>query len=218
MIRAYQKKFHLLYKTTCTITNRFYIGIHSTDDPFDGYLGSGKVLRHSLNKYGRDNHKIEYLDLFTTRQDLFFAEKQLVNTKIINNPLCMNIRVGGQGAVVSTPSTRKGQKLSEETCRRMSEAAKGKSKSDKHRRSISEVQKGRKLSEEHKKNIGLKSKDTSKFQRAVVVDGIEYVSSYEASRLTGIKNTTIGKRILSMSKKFLDTYYKDAPKNNIGLQ
>ena len=44
---------HYIYKTTCNITNKYYIGMHSTSNLEDGYLGSGKRLRYSIRKYGK---------------------------------------------------------------------------------------------------------------------------------------------------------------------
>lgn len=41
-MRKQRIKYHYLYKTTNLITNEFYIGVHSTYDLKDGYLGSGK--------------------------------------------------------------------------------------------------------------------------------------------------------------------------------
>ncbi len=49
-----QKTIHYLYKTTCLVTNRYYIGMHSTCNIDDGYMGSGKRLRYSIRKYGVD--------------------------------------------------------------------------------------------------------------------------------------------------------------------
>lgn len=60
-----QKKYHYIYKTTCLMTCKFYVGMHSTDNLEDGYLGSGKILGYSLNKYGRENHIKEILEYLT---------------------------------------------------------------------------------------------------------------------------------------------------------
>lgn len=210
-MRAYQKRFHLLYKTTCVITNRFYIGIHSTDDPFDGYLGSGKRLRKSVWKYGRKNHIVEYLDVFKNREDLFNAERNLVNERLLQNPYCMNLALGGIGNVEIKESVLKGKPFSEEHKRNLSEARKGMKFSDEHRANISKAGKGRVISDEQKKKVSekLKGKPGTN-NRPIVVNGKEYPSLDAAALEAGIKRTTIGKRILS--KKFRDTYYKDSPK------
>lgn len=57
-----QKKYHYVYKTINNITKRYYYGMHSTHDLEDGYLGSGKRLRYSINKYWKANSKHQ-LDL-----------------------------------------------------------------------------------------------------------------------------------------------------------
>jgi hypothetical protein len=48
MTRAYKKKYHFIYKTTCLITNKYYIGMHSTDDLEDGYVGSRKASEKKI--------------------------------------------------------------------------------------------------------------------------------------------------------------------------
>ena len=59
-----KKNIHYMYKTTCVITKRYYIGIHSTSNINDDYLGSGKRLRYSVRKYGIENHVKEILNFF----------------------------------------------------------------------------------------------------------------------------------------------------------
>lgn len=39
------KKYHYFYKITNTINNKYYYGVHSTDNLNDGYMGSGTVIR-----------------------------------------------------------------------------------------------------------------------------------------------------------------------------
>jgi len=92
-----QKKYHYLYKTTNLINGKFYVGMHSTDNLNDGYLGSGKRLRYSISKYGKDNFKIEHLEFFEDRKTLAEKEKNLVNEELIKDIMCMNLHIGGEG-------------------------------------------------------------------------------------------------------------------------
>jgi hypothetical protein len=92
-----QKQYHFIYKTTCLITNKFYVGMHSTNNLDDGYLGSGKRLGYSLNKHGRENHQIERIEFFEIRKDLKNREIELVNEALLHDPLCMNLKIGGEG-------------------------------------------------------------------------------------------------------------------------
>ena len=89
------KKYHYIYKTTNKLNNKFYIGMHSTDDLNDGYLGSGKYLQRAVKKYGRKNFKIEFLEFLNTREELIEKEEYVVNKDLLQNPLCMNLRTGG---------------------------------------------------------------------------------------------------------------------------
>lgn len=96
-----QKKINYLYKTTCLITNRYYIGIHSTEYLEDGYMGSGKRLRASIRKYGKENHKKEILDFFENRNLLILAEIKAITEDMIIDNNCMNLMGGGSGGFVS---------------------------------------------------------------------------------------------------------------------
>lgn len=99
MERAQRRKYHYIYKTTCIITNKFYIGMHSTDNPEDGYVGSGKLLWYSINKHGKENHVCETLEFLPDRKTLKEREKQIVNVELINEELCMNLQLGGGGGI-----------------------------------------------------------------------------------------------------------------------
>jgi hypothetical protein len=101
-----QKTIHYLYKTTCLITDRYYIGMHSTNNLEDGYMGSGKRLRYSLRKHGIDNHKKEILEFFESRELLIEAEKKAITPDMITDNNCMNIMSGGTGGFISVEQQR----------------------------------------------------------------------------------------------------------------
>jgi hypothetical protein len=90
-------KHHYIYKTTCKVTGKFYIGMHSTDNLDDGYLGSGKMLGYSRRKHGDENHSKEILEVLPSREALKLREKEMVNEKLLSDPLCMNLKIGGEG-------------------------------------------------------------------------------------------------------------------------
>ena len=88
--------FNFIYKTTCLKTGRYYIGMHSTSNLDDTYLGSGTRLWKSIKKHGKDNHKREILEFLLDRKALASREKELVNDSLICDPMCMNIMRGGE--------------------------------------------------------------------------------------------------------------------------
>ena len=96
-----QKIYHYIYKTICLITKRYYIGMHSTNDLEDGYLGSGKRLRNSIRKYSKENHIKEILEYLPNRKLLIEREFEIVNNELIQDELCMNLMCGGTGGYIS---------------------------------------------------------------------------------------------------------------------
>lgn len=97
-----EKKYHFIYKTTCKLTNRYYIGMHSTDILEDGYLGSGDRLRYSIRKYGKENHQREILEFCDSREELKKREEEIVTLNEIAKEECMNLALGVQGGKIWT--------------------------------------------------------------------------------------------------------------------
>lgn len=106
-----EKNIHYIYKTTCTVTSRYYIGMHSTDNLNDGYMGSGKRLRRSLRKYGKPNHVKEILEFCETRELLIEAEIKVITLEMITDNNCMNLMGGGKGGYISEEHYEKIKKL-----------------------------------------------------------------------------------------------------------
>lgn len=114
MVRASRRKHHLIYKTTCLVTGRYYIGMHSTDDLTDSYLGSGLRLLRSVKKHGADQHVRIILEDLPTRDAASEREKELITPELRADPQCLNCGAGGLGAV-DRPATKDEtrQKISE---------------------------------------------------------------------------------------------------------
>ena len=71
---------YIVYKTTCLINTKIYIGIHQQETlDFDGYLGSGLLLNRAVEKYGRDNFLRETLFVCHTLKECRDKERQIVN-------------------------------------------------------------------------------------------------------------------------------------------
>jgi len=96
-----QKNYHYIYKTINLINGKYYIGMHSTDNLNDGYVGSGKRLWYSIKKYGKENFKCEILEFLPDRRSLKDREKELVNENILKDSMCLNIKQGGEGGFSS---------------------------------------------------------------------------------------------------------------------
>ncbi len=92
---------HYIYKTTCSVTKKWYVGMHSTTNEDDGYLGSGTVLRHSIRKYGAENHSREILEYCDSREALVLREIEIVTKELISDGFCMNLKEGGNGGFSS---------------------------------------------------------------------------------------------------------------------
>jgi len=95
-----QKKLHYIYKTTNIINGKYYIGMHSTDNVDDGYIGSGKLLWFSIKKYGKENFVCEILEYLPNRQTLKEREKEIVNKILLEDKSCLNLKLGGYGGFV----------------------------------------------------------------------------------------------------------------------
>ena len=71
--------------------------MHSTSNLKDGYMGSGKILRYSIRKYGKNNHTVEILKFFDTRELLIESEIKAITNDMIQDKNCMNLTEGGSG-------------------------------------------------------------------------------------------------------------------------
>jgi hypothetical protein len=124
--------YHYVYKTINLITNKVYIGAHSSDELDDGYLGSGKALKDAIQKHGKDNFQRVILEMFETREQAFRREAEIVTEEFIKEDTNYNMCPGGLGSTVKTEEFKqqvsnklKGRKFTEEHSRKKSLAQTG---------------------------------------------------------------------------------------------
>lgn len=96
------KKIHFIYRTTNLRNGKFYIGMHSTCNLKDGYLGSGSNLRKSIRKHGPENFELEILEWCENREVLAKREKEIITEEFLNDKNCYNIKPGGLGGFNNT--------------------------------------------------------------------------------------------------------------------
>jgi hypothetical protein len=94
-----EKQYHYIYKTTNMLNGKYYYGMHSTDNLNNDYFGSGRRLKRSLNKYGKENHKVDIIEFLSNRKSLVDREKEIVNLNEVAKENCMNLRIGGTGGL-----------------------------------------------------------------------------------------------------------------------
>lgn len=112
------KTYNYIYKTRNVINGKEYIGVHSTDKLFDGYIGNGiksqkDAIRHNkaynspfvsaVVKYGYDFFIKEILYFFETYEQALLKEEELVNIDYIKRAENYNVKVGGiSGAKINS--------------------------------------------------------------------------------------------------------------------
>lgn len=92
-----ERKYNYFYRIINMVNNKFYYGVHKTDNLNDNYMGSGKLIKYAIKKYGIENFRKDYLLFFDTYNDALVHEAFVVNNEILNNELCYNLKLGGSG-------------------------------------------------------------------------------------------------------------------------
>lgn len=167
--------FGYIYKTTCLINGKIYVGKKhkSTFDP--KYYGSGIRLAEAIIQYGRENFVIEVLDWAEDVQTLNALEKKWIKDLNSRNPeIGYNVSAGGTSFCCQYHKEETKKKISEsmkhllekgdfrkkgnckktpETREKLRQRNLGHSVSEETRRKISDKIKGHHHTEEVKEKI-----------------------------------------------------------------
>lgn len=142
----------IVYKITNNINNKFYIGQHTTYNPYDLYVGSGYLLKLAEQKYNLSSFTKTILFDFDNRQDMLNKERELMPLLSCNlyNKQCYNIVQGGGGGFLDKNGINiaKGCKHSEQSKIKHQEAAKKRIHTEYEKQKQSLTMTGRKQSKE----------------------------------------------------------------------
>lgn len=89
--------YYLIYKITNTVNNKIYVGKHQTDNKDDDYMGSGKILKRAIEKYGVDKFKKEILFECGSLEEMNEKEAEIVDEEFVARLDTYNVKLGGQG-------------------------------------------------------------------------------------------------------------------------
>ena len=92
-----EKRKYLVYKITNLKNNKIYIGVHTTTNINDDYMGSGTNIRQAIQEHGLENFEKEILHVFDNQEEMLEKERELVNEEFIKRSDTYNLVLGGGG-------------------------------------------------------------------------------------------------------------------------
>lgn len=196
------KKYYLVYQTTNIINNYIYIGVHSTNNLDDGYLGSGTLLKKAIIEFSKENFKREILYFCNSKQEMLDKEKEIVNSDFLKRKDVYNSIIGGGKFNIINCTDEIRQKIKSSRF-----GVKMPPRSELHKQKLSLVNTGKKRSSESKN----KQRQTIKLTTPIKLK-IKYkfnkIKRYLKNLIRKYKyqSRLIKKRSFKKSKKFIKSY------------
>lgn len=209
-----QNPYGFIYITTNMVNGMKYLGQKSFDDDYKwkNYLGSGKIFKNAVKKYGKENFSRNIICFCNSPEELNQAEYDLsVFLNVVESDDWYNLCYGGEVPI--------GHKISEDTRNKMSEAQKarwtdelrkelgeqmsgegnpfyGKHHSDEVKLRLSEQHTGMKVSEEVKQKLRESQKERYKDPNERAKCGWPHTDEWkqeQSERMSGENHPMYGK-------------------------
>lgn len=222
--------YGFIYITTNIINGKKYIGQKIFDNKFNNYLGSGKLLKQAIKKYGKKNFYREIIAITYNKNELNELEIEYICLhNAVNSKDYYNISHGGDSPMAGLywseeqkqglSEAMKGHEVSEETKAKISESLKGekhhnygKIMSEEQKLKLSEVRMGvlhsketrEKISQSH---IGITHSEESKQKMSISRKGVKMSEERKikmGEQRKGKKHSEESKLKISMSKMILN--------------
>lgn len=146
--------FGYIYMTTNLKNNKRYIGKKQSDHFLrEEYLGSGILLKRSVEKYGKENFSVEMIDTAESRKDLDMKEIYWIEKySAVKDKSFYNIAPGGSGGNTTRGYTKEQYKI---YCDNLSKTLKGRKFTNEHKQNISKGKEGHITTKEHREKLKL---------------------------------------------------------------
>lgn len=93
--------FYYVYKISNLINGKIYIGKRASLKPNDdSYMGSGKLIKAAIIKYGVNSFKKEILAIVDTDEEASLLESMLVTREFVKSANSYNMHEGGHGGFI----------------------------------------------------------------------------------------------------------------------
>jgi len=154
-----KNKFIYVYIINNSINNKRYIGVHTTNNINDGYMGGGTAIKRAQKKYGISNFKKEILIFCDNVFDAYKKESEFIVSYNTLRPNGYNISPSGE------PAQPNG--ISKETRKKMSTAQKRIQNSPKMKNFKSKMMKEKWKDEKYRERVIQKRKETYTEEMAI---------------------------------------------------
>jgi len=215
--------YYTIYKVTNLINQKTYIGLHRTKNLNDGYLGSGKIIKESINKHGKESFSKEILFIFDNFNDMVSKERELVDDAFIQRQDTYNIIRGGSvdykprtGAnnpmfkrkktpeqIEKTACKNRGRKKSQDVLQKLRQRTGANNPMFKRKKTPEQIEKT--ASKNRGRNMPLHTKErlaASKYKPVICENNIEFISIKDCAQYYNVDIQTIRNWIKKPSKSF----------------
>lgn len=89
--------FYYLYEIKNIVNGKIYVGVHKTKNLNDGYMGSGKVIKYAIKKYGIEYFVKTITEFFDNAAMMYSREREIVTEEFLSRDDVYNLARGGGG-------------------------------------------------------------------------------------------------------------------------
>jgi len=96
---------YIIYEIKNNVNNKIYVGVHQLKNISDNYMGSGKLIKQAIVKYGIEHFTKSILYEYENKKDAYEKEKIIVDEHFVTRKDTYNLMEGGHGGKTCSGET-----------------------------------------------------------------------------------------------------------------